>query len=357
MKKEIAEFNVLRAAAIIIILIHHLPNFTINFFNLNNFGIPIDVSFIIDLLRYFGLGIFIFISGFLLEFNDKKMSGLTDAVGFLIKRYVRILPLYLIAYILFIFIFRNTIEHLNIFSITAHVLGLQILLSSKYCDTVVTLWYIGLIISYYFVFVLISLYGKSKIKLLGILSLIAILWLCGKMILGIGDQRFILYLPVFIFGILSARTDILKYVGFKSFLVAFCLLIFCAGVYTAFVYPQTALFIPIKPNLFSAISFAGILILNIIMALTVIITYFLSKTLAPVKNSKLIRLISYSSFCIYLFHRPFITVLLRIYHPEDPMLKLLYVVVCGFPLVFIAGYFIQKQYDSFIVPALSRWFK
>ncbi|MFH1096365.1 MAG: acyltransferase family protein [Candidatus Desantisbacteria bacterium] len=343
--------------AIIIIFFHHLKDYIINFYNLNNFGINADMSFINTLNRYFGLGIFIFISGFLLEFNNQGIKGFKGVVNFLSKRYIRIIPLYFIAYCCFIFLFRNTIDHLNFFSILVHLLGLQVILSSKYCDPVQTLWYVGLILGYYYIFTIISQCGNSKIRMSVVICLIVVLWLLGKMFLGIGDYRFILYLPVFISGIISARTELLEKINLKRFLFSFFSLVVIATMYIVFIYPKTVLFIPAKPALFSKISFADIIILNVIMFLTVINAYFLSKLSKNIKQSKFIGFISYSSFCVYLFHRPILTILLQIYCPADKSLKALYVIFCGLPLVLIAGYFIQKQYDSFFLPKIKNGFK
>jgi peptidoglycan/LPS O-acetylase OafA/YrhL len=69
MSAIIPEFNVMRALGIFIILAHHLPDYCFNYYNLSYLGINIDISLLNDLNRYFALGIFIFISGYLL--NEK----------------------------------------------------------------------------------------------------------------------------------------------------------------------------------------------------------------------------------------------------------------------------------------------
>ena len=153
MESRLKEFDLMRTLAIFIILIHHLPGHSFNFYNFTVVGTNYDMSWLNQLNRYFGLGIFIFISGYLINRKRKSIKNWSDINRFVVNRYIRIIPLYILAYIIFITIFRNMINNIDIVSIIIHLLGLQIIFASKYCDPVMTLWFVGLIISYYFVFV------------------------------------------------------------------------------------------------------------------------------------------------------------------------------------------------------------
>ena len=54
-------------AVIIIVLLHHMPSYYFNIYDLRTFNIPVDLSFLGHLTRYLGLGSFVFISGYLMS--------------------------------------------------------------------------------------------------------------------------------------------------------------------------------------------------------------------------------------------------------------------------------------------------
>ncbi len=74
-RQRLEELDIMRGLAILIILFHHLPDYGFNFFDLRNFGIGLDLSFLNGLNTYFGLGLFIYVSGVLLQHNYRGLSG------------------------------------------------------------------------------------------------------------------------------------------------------------------------------------------------------------------------------------------------------------------------------------------
>lgn len=96
----------LRTLAIIfIVLLNHLTSYLFNFYDLHSIEIPADFSIIGHLMRYYGIGIFVFISGGLLSSGNSNKKGLQALHSFLIKRFLRIFPLYWVALVLFIGLF------------------------------------------------------------------------------------------------------------------------------------------------------------------------------------------------------------------------------------------------------------
>jgi peptidoglycan/LPS O-acetylase OafA/YrhL len=361
-KKEIKEFNVVRSVAIVIVLLHHMPDYFINYYDLNYIGIELNLSFINHLNRYFSLGSFVFMTGFLAQTSVDKLGAntLRDVFHYLAKKYVRIMPLYICAYMMFVMLFRDTIEHLNPFSVVSHLLGWQILLASKYCDTVSTLWFIGLVFSYYYSFAFIMLYAKTAMRFVIICLLLLIAWMAGKILLGVGDHRFVLYFPIFIAGVVTARWNILlgllggdkrrKVLGVAAVLVV------AVGAYMQYVYPLTVLHIPLKPALLSLPSLASLLLANWIMLCFVFILLFLAKYLVScAKVYRCLCIISYASFCMYLFHRPIWYILLTLYNPMETAMKGCYLVFVGVPLIFITSYCAQYLYDKTIVAHIKNW--
>jgi hypothetical protein len=58
-----------------------------------------------------------------------------------------------------------------------------------------------------------------------------------------------------------------------------------------------------------------------------------------------IMLISYSTWCMYLFHRPIYKLLIHIYFPEILIWQVLYLLIIGLPIIITISYFIQSTYD------------
>jgi len=344
-KKRLSEFDVMRSFAIFIILFHHLPAYCFNYYNLKNFGINYDLSYINDLNRYFGLGIFIYISGFLLQYSSHGFNNSKDVYMFLWKRIVRIIPLYIIALIMFIKLFGA----ISISSFFIHILGLQVILSSKYCDPVITLWYVGLIISYYLIFICIKKYGTNTKKTVLLITLIPIIAIVIKGGLNFIDKRFFTYYMVFIVGVYSSiyYNKILR-----NYTIVAATIVFFISSYIYVAHISPIIFgSDIRPPLFSSTSLNALFLLNFIMISFAWITHYLSMKINIFLKS--FELISYLSYCMYLFHRPVWGIMLKIYEPQNAMLRGIYLAVLGIPTLLICSFYLQKGYDNLLV-SLSK---
>jgi peptidoglycan/LPS O-acetylase OafA/YrhL len=346
MKKTIAEFDVMRSLAIFIILFHHLPDYSFNFYDLKFFGINYDLSVLNDLNRYFGLGIFFFISGYLLDASTQLRSK-EDAKKFLISKAIRIFPLYIAALSIFILIFSFAIERLSAFSVLIHLAGLQMIFCVWSCDPILTLWFVSLIVVYYGLFIVLQMLAgttRSIIVWSGVILLVCVIL---NYLFGVIDKKVILYLPIFIGGIIVSKESLLSKVRGSSALALFILMATVILCYVAIVYPEITLG-PKKPAAFSQYGLYAFVCTNLIMFTFVLIMYYASKRVCSLGLSVCFSQISYSSYCIYLFHRPVLWLLLKFFNPSNDLLRAAYVILVGLPLVVLVAYSIQRSYDSLL---------
>ena len=90
MESRIQFLDFLRALAIVFVLLDHLPDYKIPFLGIFSpyFG-------------RFGVGLFIFVSGYLMFLTNRSFHSTHDILEFYKKRARRIFPLYLIALLVF----------------------------------------------------------------------------------------------------------------------------------------------------------------------------------------------------------------------------------------------------------------
>jgi len=101
MKSRIIFLDFIRALAIILILMYHLPDY------LGNYQI---FEIFVPYFTNFGWGLFIFLSGYAIFLNNSSIHATEDILAFYKKRAIRIFPLYLIALFVFFVIFGLVIQ-------------------------------------------------------------------------------------------------------------------------------------------------------------------------------------------------------------------------------------------------------
>jgi hypothetical protein len=215
MKNKLLAFDFLRALAIVMIIPAHLSNYL--FSTYSKLGLYAFDPYFANM----GLGLFIFMSGFLLYYNNYSIRSFEDVFSFYRKRLLRIFPLYWAAIAVFILVFFIFAPNLNsgfvlpkaenvfgFFNILIHILGLQIFLAPAYASPMLTLYFIGLIIVFYTLYPILILFSKSS-KQLVLYSLVVFFgfFLLSK-ILNIIDHRFFMFFPIFIFGILICKESL-----------------------------------------------------------------------------------------------------------------------------------------------------
>lgn len=347
MGTRLAALDWIRALAILVIIFHHLPGYTFNYYDLNNFGIPLDLSPLNTFNRYIGLSLFIFTSGYLLNLKKRQNYGSTEIKKFAFKRWIRIYPLYILAFSAFIVLY----DVFNPAAIIVHLLGLQLFVASPDFKPVPTLWFVGLIVAYYSIFLVWQAKRLSQaIKLVIIVGfpfLIAglnIFW-------QVTDFRLLLYYAVFWFGIYCGTSRILDRLPKAAPIALFLLLILIAGGMSLTDYAMID-----NPSA----SFINFLITDIWMLCFIafsysVLRYFPSQGLTfHAANT-----IAYSSYCLYLFHRPFLSLARKVVGviiPSDYQLLFSGVLVAiTLPILFAVCLKIQQIYDHYIAPYLANY--
>lgn len=351
MNKRLPVFDWIRSVAIITILFHHLPNYTFNFYDLRNFGIPLDLSILNELSGYFGLSLFIFMSGYLLNAKKVYFSSWSEVWSFAKQKLIRIVPLYYVA----LFLFSLTEGIRNPIKIFIHSLGLQLIFeTSTHSIPIRTLWFIGLITIYYSVFAVVKQNSLSRKLRGGILISSWILPLALNGFLGVTDYRISLYWVIFWFGILCSEKHLPKLKLWKYLSQASAVL---------FVAMLVCIHADFEPLIGSESTFLlKYTLLNAFMFSSVVTTYNVCHWLTQRLQFRAeLKFIAYISYCMYLFHRPvwyvMSNLLVNQLAVDSQYLQLAALTIVGLPLIMALSYGLQVTYDRYLKRYMLAAFK
>lgn len=388
MKNKIIAFDFLRALAIIMIIPAHLSNFLYSTYG------KLALYAFDPYFANMGLSLFIFMSGYLLYYNNHSINSLQNVFDFYKKRLLRIYPLYWAALATFVlvffvfaprfnssFVFPNSENVFGFYNVLVHVLGLQILLAPAYASPMLTLYFIGLIVIFYAIYPLILMYSKTtKSILLSSFIVYLGLFLISKTF-RIIDYRFFTFFLIFVFGILTCKESqfgkavkkpvikTLSRVLLAILPVIFVLTIIMGLRESLFLDPRVSVTIDtgsaiigssmiismldnmagllnINPHLLQFL--IETLLLNIFAILFCVFEYsFAMKFINDKFSSSLSSVFSYiatSSYCVYLFHRPFFTLWnWGTNFISSPILRDLIMVFIAIPLLFFVSYQVQTM--------------
>jgi len=330
--KRIVEIDILRAFATVLLLLHHA-----GIYQFEVYGVTLKV-----LLRtQIGLsliGIFVFLSGFLLGYYIKHHPHL-KLRDYYVRRVARLYPPYIVSLILFQVLLSVQLESPDFWY---HLFGLQILLAPAYSVPIITLWYFGLLIAY----LLVIPIGLYKCKKLGpsILYLIAVFFLAYL----IHEQyqlieiRFFYYYWVFSLGGLIGRwntnhTKLLR--NPLSMLISLTILVLTG--YRLF-RSQSAYLAEIH---WGHISWATAYMLSFIH-----LTYVAATKLKRYRRGeRLTQLISRGSYFTYIFHRPVWSILLIPLPIAEGPITFIIQFFIGSPLVIYLSGILQPLYERAFV--------
>jgi len=352
-EERLYELDILRVLGTFIIVFHHLPDYVGNFYNFNYFGIPINLSYINVLNTYFGLGIFVFVSGFVLYHTCPKIDSI---LSFLKKRVVRIFPLYLVA----IALFALTLRRLSLSETLIHILGLQILLAPKFVVPMPTLWFVGLIVTLYSFYAFLARYARDSLGIVSFSLVVFGLFYLIRHFLLIVEYRFFLYFFIFLAGIICRRARLFSRYDFGASHIFIAVLISFASVVVFRSFHEGPIYEcgGVTEAFISQASIAEIFTVSTAvdtMMLTVIfIAFTLAKKLKKCLNKTVTRFlssVSFSSYGIYLFHRPILDVITkasRFLFPHHSYWRLFSGVMFGLPLVFALSYIAQASSNKIV---------
>ncbi len=311
-----AGIDILRAAGCLYIVgFWHLLDYTNAVVHYNN---PVTLR-----LTYIILGTFIFVSGYYVGLRFKTTSR-NDIIGFYKKRLIRIYPLYLIAILLFAMLQLSDVRT---------SLKAAFLISMIVGKSPPTLWFIALLMTYYVISPLI-IYAVKALNTFGTILSFALFIACLMIlfyITGRPDLRMIVYFPSYLLGIYVADRKIDNTVKGHMILIPVVATIFLSFLEFQYVFLE--------------ITTKTIMIL--LCSFLVFRTGYNIK-ISSNRSYKGVLILSYSSYCMYLFHRPVYIVLKKLYFPAEMAYQVVYLVILCVPCVILVSYILQRTYDNII---------
>lgn len=278
----------------------------------------------VRVLVYSSLGVFTFISAFLLA-SKYGFSEKGEIVSFYKKRVLRIWPLFVISSIMLALMGFNawlpTIKG---------IVGI----SPFWAPHPTTMWYVAMLISLYLItpFVVRGSIRHQCLKAFCVMTVIGLLQIC----LGTVVPRTFNYYTVYLVGLLVGKNFFASTLSFlrskKAIVISFVWIVLVVAVFFT------------KNNYLK--SFSSVVGIVSILNLSLLVA---DKLHSHRIFTQSISILSYSSFCAYLFHREIIWVLFKLYKPSGFLPVFLEVLIIGVPLSFIIAYFIQKYYDMLVM--------
>ena len=377
-QKKLPELDILRIISILIVIIFvHLKDYGYSFY------MEVDLYYIYffnGLGIYVAMGSMVFLSGFglFLNKNNRNIDSYGKLLSFLKRRFLRIFPLYWIAIPLFIVF----VGYLNIDSLylLAHIFGMQIIVAPEFGPPMLTLWFIGIIVVYYLIFLFLSYLGSLK-KIIPGAIVILFIFVYLNIMFGLVEYRFFYYYLFFILGIVLAnlytsqlflrvkekfekRNKVIPLVlaGCLAALFFFTYQFLAEFFYSTLVseYGTFHVSIILDSNPGFIQSAILVIFINLIIGSYIIFTvslfylfiHIFRLILPKFRLATIFSKIAYSTYCVYLFHRIFLllyagilTYGFNIDTFDKDNVYLLYLFV---PFIFVFSYLIQKGYDTLI---------
>jgi peptidoglycan/LPS O-acetylase OafA/YrhL len=322
-KSRLQALDVLRALAVILLILHHggIYNFSFPGFDL------------VQLRSYVGLyllGSFVFLAG-CLSMRSVEGHGLRR---FLARRLVRIYVPYVITLLLFLWLIEPDLSGSDLI---LHLLGAQVLLAPKFTTPILTLWFIGLILMCYLILAVMSRTLKRPGSIL--LGCLAVFIAAGLLreYAGVIHHSFFYYFPAYAAGAILTRAGLLERMTSRPLqLVPFSLLSALGVVLLSQHLSQLGRTVDVEMIAAISIFLAGMIPFTLALA---------ARVVASGVGLRLIQRISYSAFFAYLLHRPVWAVCLALFAPETRELWSAWLLLTGFGLVLPTAYYAQKLFD------------
>ncbi|MCQ1535484.1 acyltransferase [Methanosarcina sp. KYL-1] len=332
MVSRFQEIDILRSMAIIFVIFAHIDSYT---------KLPIleklDGTFAV-----LGLTIFFFISGFLMQLNN-KFNTYGNIYSFFKKRATKIYPLYWLSIALICVMNRVGFDVLGSndidsdkFMLLLNVLGFQGFFSENYSLSI--WWFVGVILLYYLLFSIILCYSKNIESLLiySFFAVFPLLFLKNEFNM-INVNVFVFYF-IFIAGILSATAESLQSLKKITLFYSILLFVFLLLPYFGINADNLA---DIKHDIFFLI-------------LLFVFTLYKIKTprQSMFKLPKLVKNLADSSYSTYLFHIPILTVFETFVNSLIPLditnsyLSDYLTLFIGIPFTLFMGYYIMIYFNK-----------
>jgi peptidoglycan/LPS O-acetylase OafA/YrhL len=276
-----------------------------------------------SMLKMVTLGVFVFISGYLIGGKEIVLQKKTLLL-FYARRFLRIYPLYLLAIGLFAFLnsWTSAESVKAVFSIGIFVKPPPI-----------TLWFISMLLFFYIISPFLILACRATYKgMIKIFALVGIGLFSYEYFTGLLDSRVLVYFPAFFSGVFVANNSA-GWLAPRNFLVLL------PATLPAYFFANQTDYSELK-----------ILVNMPVIAIWSLSLFLLLKDLVVTHKKGYLAIIylSYSSYCMYLFHRPIIDILKKGFFPDGHLFQLIYLFFFCLPVVVGCSLLIQRSYDATI---------
>ncbi|MDJ0744115.1 MAG: acyltransferase family protein [Xenococcaceae cyanobacterium MO_167.B27] len=332
----------LTAIFLVIVLLLHHGSYTINYLG------PLHRYHINKFLQKFAVGGFLFLSGF--KLTKSKISN--SSREFLVNRFFRVYLLYLLALIVFSFTAYPDLNN-GIFpswsNFILHSFCIQSLIPHFFQQDYNTIWFVSVLFFCYGFFLLTrrlldKLHLFLIILFIVIVAISLIRHLASLYEVNIFHQYLDTWLAFFSLGMVYSKNQKrINRLNTKLFACSSCI---------SFI---------LLIALYNATEIEGLLIYTIerilILASTLSL-YFIQFKIHPHiyvsrRVSSFLKWISYSSFCVFLFHRSIWNLLVKFWSDES-FYQSIFILVLGIPIILILSYRIQVTYNQVITNIRQR---
>jgi hypothetical protein len=229
-----------------------------------------------------------------------------------------------------------------------------------------TLWFVGVIMMFYSFYVFLARHTSGYVRtVLCSLAVFGLLYLV-RHFFHIVEYRFFLYFFIFLAGVVCCKARLFSSRHFGVFHVFVAALVLCASVIVFRSFHEGPIY-DYGGVTEAFISQASVLeiftvsaAVDTMMLAFVFITFTLAEKLTRYLNETVTRFLSFASFSsygVYLFHRPILDVITRAsssLFPDHGCGRLVLVIVFGLPLIFALSYIAQASVNK-IVERLPSW--
>jgi len=360
--KRLLEFDIIRAIAILMIVLYHMYLYISS----DLFGIHYLWSISQGYLVLLGLGLFFFVSGFVIHHRYPILASKDEIKTFLTRRAIRIYPLYEIA--LFVTLagalFRVIPTRLSDISFTPlgifiYALGAQGLFAPLLLPYVSwAYWFIGIILLYYLLYPLLIRYSSNNVQKLVLISVAVFLtFFAARETFNTIDYRFFLYYFIFIGGIVSSiLIDKLAVIKKNRPFVMMASALSLAALMYAYSYLLNSADFSDIPSAFT-VTEPSIFVFNLVLFILrdvmifIFVLFIYCAAGYIIRLSELLRafqIVSYSSYSLYLFHVPILaalaTALTRVINTGLLEKDVLFIII-GLPATCLISFAIQRIAD------------
>lgn len=270
------------------------------------------------------LGLFVFLSGYLVGSKERFADG-RDVGRYYIRRVLRIYPLFLLAIGLF---WALRIDN------PVKLIKAMLLVSMFMKPVALTLYFVALLMLYYLVAPLLVRTRHDPARYLGVCAVLTILMVAYWHFGGALDRRLLLYFPSFALGVWLGGRKLPE-----SWFAAGVVCVAAAGsAWLSFASVQSPILEQFVRMPLALTAPVGLLLV-------------MRKAEGIRIGVKATALVSYCSFSLYLFHRPVLVTMKRIWFPQDSALQAVYLFLVFVPLAIAIAWGIQKGYDY----GIHRW--